>query len=134
MSRSTRPLSVLAGTIALVVGGAGAASAHHCYIGTQSTNGPKSANWFFITVEDAAAEFGIFDTQCEAQTDAGYAALKDAGLPFSIKVFEKMTIAGGSSNPNLADGKGLEHFGAGSTAADEALMTFAQVASSTSCG
>jgi hypothetical protein len=132
MSR-IRLSAALAGTVALVVGGATAASAHHCYIGTPTTHGPQSSNWFHITVEDAAAMFFGFEAECSAQSDAGYAALKDAGLPSSVKIFEKMTIGEGSQNPNGANGKGLEYFGAGSTVADDALATFVETAGATSC-
>ena len=72
--------------------------------------------WFHITVSDAAAEFGIFAPDCADQVDAGNDALRDAGLPLSVKVSSKKTIGEGSSNPNLADGKGLEHFASSASA------------------
>jgi hypothetical protein len=135
MPRFARPAAVLAGSVAILVAGATAASAHHCYIGTKSLNGPKSANWIHLTVPAAAAdpEIAGFVAECPAAEKAGLAALKDQGLPLSIKIFEKKTIGEGSNNPNLDNGKGLEHFGAGSTLAFDALGTYIAVASSTSC-
>jgi len=55
-----------------------------------------------------------------------------------IKIFEHITIGdpkgtGGSSNPNGANGKGLEYFGAGSTLAEEMVMTWIEAASAYDC-
>ena len=128
------------GAVGALALGVSAASAHHCYVPMYSLSGPTSANWMVFSAEAGAAEFGIFTAECDAQVDAGYAALRAERLPVGIKIFHKMTIGnpkgeegGGSSNPNGANGKGLEYFGADSTLADEMLMTWVQAASSTSC-
>lgn len=128
---------------ALVVLGATAASAHHCYVPMYSLNGPtSSANWEVYSAEKAVNEFMGLQL-CDAQRDAGYAALEGAGLPVGIKIFGKMTIGAGNNleqsgqgsttNPNGADGRGLEYFGAGSTLADEMLETFVGTVMATPC-
>lgn len=108
----------------------GTALAHECYIATKSTNGPQSANWFHITVADAAAEFAGFNA-CPAQRAAGEEALTEAGL--SVKVFQRFTLAEKAPSKVTSNNKGLEHFGDGSTLADEALGTFIGAASATAC-
>ena len=136
---------------ALVVFGATAASAHHCYVPMYSLNGPtSSANWEVYSAERAVNEFFGLEL-CDAQREAGYAALEDAGLPVGIKLFGKMTIGEGNNvknvdeegptgsgrgaahNPNGADSRGLEYFGAGSTLADDMLGTFVDTVMATPC-
>jgi hypothetical protein len=142
---------------ALVLVGTTAASAHDCFIPMYTLNAPHSQNWMTFTARDAAFEFGLLDPAetCQAQVDAGYAALREAGLPVGIRIFGKMTIGegnnfhklfsedyegptgsgqGASTNPNGANGKGPEYFEAGSTLPDEMLGTFVGAAGSTSCG
>jgi hypothetical protein len=135
-----RCLTVAGGATALVVLGATSASAHHCYVPMYSLNGPTSGNnWLVFSAGDAAQE--MLQTElCDAQLDAGYEALEEAGLPVGIKIFEKMTIGAGMQdqgkgheNPRGADGHGLEFFGSGSTLADETLATFNEAASAASC-
>ncbi|KQY64586.1 MULTISPECIES: hypothetical protein [unclassified Nocardioides] len=126
-----------AGVVAAVALGTTSASAHHCYIPMYSLNGPTSANWLVINAEEGAAMFGIFTPSCDEQVDAGYAALREAGLPVAIKLMETRTIGDpkdeGKMNPNGANGKGLEYFGAGSTLADEMLGVWAGAAMNTVC-
>jgi hypothetical protein len=143
---SVRRLLARAGAVtgaatALVLVSATAASAHHCYVPMYSLNGPtSSANWIVYTAEGAVNEFFGLEL-CDAQRDAGYAALADAGLPVGIKIFGKMTIGDGMQgkgqgderNPNGADGKGMEFFGHGSTLADEMLETFYGTVVTTPC-
>jgi hypothetical protein len=127
-------------TTALVLATATGASAHHCYVPMYNLNGPASDSWTVYTLESAFAEF-VGAPLCDAQVDAGYAAVTAAGLPVGIKIFERMTIGDGmqgkgkgdTTNPNGADGKGLEYFGAGSTLADDALGLFAETALASSC-
>ena len=150
-----RAATVGGATTALVLAGTMSASAHHCFIPMYSLDGPVSANWFVVSAEAGAAEFAGFPTLCDAQRDAGYAALEEAGLPVGIRVFEKMTIGEGNNfadllenpdyqgptgsgqgpahNPNGANGKGLEYFGAGSTLPDQMLGTYIGAASSVTC-
>ena len=147
---------VTAASTALVVLGATAASAHHCFVPMYSLNGPtQDKNWFVISAEmgasfdDEAGNPG-YTTECDAARDAGYAALKEAGLPVAIKVFDKMTIGegnnlndgtsettgsgrGAATNPNGANSKGLEYFGAGSPLPFEMVGTYIAGAESATC-
>lgn len=129
------------GAIGALALGVSAASAHHCYVPMYSLGGPVSANWLVFSAEDGAAELAGYEAECDAAVDAGYAALRAEGLPVGIKIFEKMTIGnpkgdetGGSSNPNGANGVGLEYFGAGSTLAEDMVGTWIGAASNTDCG
>ena len=141
MSRTLRraALSTAAGVAAVALA-AGTASAHHCYVPMYSLNGPtSSANWIVITAGQAATdpEIGGVTLGCDGAYDAGYAALRADGLPVGIKIFGKMTIGDpkhtGRMNPNGANGKGLEYFGAGSTLAEEMLGTFISAALAYDC-
>ena len=112
--------------------------AHHCYVPMYTLNAPVSANWLVFSAEDGAAVIAGYEAACDGAVEAGYDALEAAGLPVGIKIFEKMTIGdpketGGSSNPNGANGMGLEYFGAGSTLADEMVMTWIEAASAYDC-
>ncbi len=149
-----RRAGVVAGAAAALFAlGATAADAHDCFIPMYSLNAPHSDNWFSVTAEDGAYMFGMLDpaTTCPAQVDAGYAALREAGLPVGIRIFGHMTIGEGNNlkgaeegptgsgqgaahNPNGANGVGLEYFEAGSTVPDEMLGTFVAAAGATSCG
>ena len=139
MRATMRRLGVVtAAAAAAVAVTATSASAHHCFVPMYSLEGPTSANWIVYTAEGAAAELTGFEAPCDEAADAGYAALKAAGLPVGIKIFEKMTIGdpkgtGRIPNPNGADGKGLEYFGAMSTLPDEMLGTWIGAASSYTC-
>jgi len=132
---------VTAASTALVLAGAASASAHHCFVPMYSFNGPTSANWFVTTAEEGALFEAGYETQCDEARDAGYAALEDAGLPVAIKIFEKMTIGesttgngqGAATNPNGADSRGLEFFGAGSGLPMEMVSTYMSGASSVDC-
>lgn len=131
---------LMAGTaaVAAVAIGASPALAHHCFIPMYSLNGPSSPNWLVFSAELGAEEIVGFTTECDAAREAGYAALREAGLPLGIKIFEKMTIGDpkekGRMNPNGANGKGLEYFGAGSTLPDEMLGTYVGAAAEVNCG
>ncbi len=127
----------VAATGALALGAA-PAMAHHCYVPMYSLNAPTSANWLVFSAEDGAGFVAGYEAECRGAADAGYAALRAAGMPVGIKIFEKMTIGdpkgtGGSSNRNGANGKGLEYFGAGSTLADDMVMTWIGGAQSYQC-
>jgi hypothetical protein len=151
-----RATVVTGAAAALLLAGTTSASAWHCYVPMYTLEGPtSSANWFVASAELGAAELAGFPTECEEARDAGYAALQGAGLPFGIKVFEKMTIGegfnfheyaedhdyrgpsgsgqGAANNPTGADGTGLEYFGAGSTLAEEMVGTYIAGASTASC-
>jgi len=113
------------------------ASAHHCYVPMYSLQGPTSSNWLVFTAEDGAAFIVGYTAECDAAADAGYAALREAGLPVGIKIKESKTIGDpkdeGKMNPNGANGKGLEYFGAGSTLADDMLGTWIAGADAYDC-
>lgn len=128
--RFTVTTTATLGAFALLTG---TALAHDCYVPTKSLNGPVSDNWHVINVPQAAEDFGMLVTPCPAQVDAGIAALRADGLPLSIKVFMRQTIGEKAGGGTLTNGKGLENFAAGSTLADEALMTYVAAASSTPC-
>lgn len=135
-------LATAAGTAAVAMA-AGSASAHHCFVPMYTLNGPSSPNWWVVSAADGAAmpveEDGPpgYVAGCDGAVDAGYAALEEAGLPVGIKIFVKMTIGDpketGRMNPNGADGKGLEYFGAGSTLPDQMVMTYISGAESYDC-
>ncbi len=141
MSRSTlvrrAAVSGAAAAAALALG-AGPALAHHCFVPMYSLDGPRSANWFVVSAQEGAALEAGYEVRCEEAADAGYAALRDAGLPVGIKIFEKMTIgdpkATGRMNPNGADGRGLEYFGAGSGLPVQMVGTFIGGAEAYDCG
>lgn len=139
MSTTTvRRLGVVAGAAAAAIAvTATSASAHHCFVPMYSLSGPTSTNWFVVSAA-MGAEFEGYAAECEGAEDAGYAALREAGLPVGLKVFEKMTIGDPKGTeriptPNGADGTGLEYFGAGSTLADEVVETWIAGADAHDC-
>lgn len=91
---------------ALLIGTA--ASAHECYIANRSDRGnlmaQNSDRWIALTAADIAtfAPPGT-DQQCFA------AYWLSHGGPASLTVRSDKTIGESSNNPNLANGKGLEH-------------------------
>jgi hypothetical protein len=112
------------------------ASAHHCFVPMYTLDGPASSNWFVLSAADGAS-FEGYTAECAGADEAGYDALRAAGLPVGLKVFEKMTIgdpkATGRMNPNGADGKGLEYFGAGSPLPEQMVATYVAGADSYAC-
>ena len=127
---------VAAGAAAAVAVTAASASAHHCFVPMYSLDGPQSANWFVLSAEDGAG-FEGYAADCDGARDAGYAALRDGGLPVGLKIFEKMTIGDpkhtGRMNPNGANGKGLEYFGAGSPLPEQMVATYIAGAEAYTC-
>jgi hypothetical protein len=88
---------------------AGTASAHECYISDRSARGDLQAGlnskvWGLITVQDIAG-FAPPGTDQTCFVDYWLAN----GGPASFTVRTDKTIGVDSQNPNLADGKGLEH-------------------------
>ena len=127
---------VTAAAAATVAVTATSASAHHCFVPMYTLEGPTSSNWFVVSAEMGAA-FEGYTAECEGAGDAGYAALQAAGLPVGLKVFEKMTIGDpkhvGRTNPNGADGKGLEYFGAESPLPGQMVATYIAGADAYAC-
>jgi hypothetical protein len=85
-----------------------AASAHECFIASRSDTGNQmalhSGRWIALT----AADIAMFtppgtDQQCFIAYWLAH------GGPASLTVRSDKTIGEGSSNPNLANGKGLDH-------------------------
>ena len=128
---------VTAGAAAAVAVTAASASAHHCFVPMYSLNGPTSPNWFVLTAEDGAVFMGGFEAPCDEARDAGYATLRAEGLPVGLKVFEKMTIGDprhtGRTNPNGANGVGLEYFEAYSPLPEKMVTTYIAGASAYPC-
>jgi len=101
---------VAAVSTAFIVGFANPALARDCYIANRSdagnANATHSARWITSTVEEFASspEFppGV-DPDCFVQY-----WLSNGG-PEAFTVRSDKVIGAGSSNPNLANGKGLEH-------------------------
>lgn len=125
----------LAGALGLAV--AGPAAAHHCFVPMYSLDGPTSANWFVVSAEEGAMFEAGYVAECPAAAAAGYDALRAAGLPVGIKIFGKMTIGDpkgeGRTNPNGANGQGLEYFGAGSELPMQMVGTWIEAAEATAC-
>jgi hypothetical protein len=132
-----RPALVGAAALTAFALGAAPAMAHHCYVPMYSLNGPTSPNWFVLDAETAARFVVGYEAPCQAAVDAGYAALREQGLPVGIKIFEKMTIGDpketGRTNPNGANSKGLEYFGEGSPLADQMVAEWMEAASGVAC-
>ena len=128
---------VTAAAAAAIAVTATSASAHHCFVPMYTLDGPTSSNWFAVTAEMGAG-FEGYEAECAGARDAGYAALRAAGLPVGLKVFEKMTIGDPLGveripNPNGADGKGLEYFGAGSPLPGQMVATYVAGADAYAC-
>ena len=127
---------VTAGAAAAVAVTAASASAHDCFVPMYSLNGPTSPNWFVISAEMGAG-FESYVAPCEGAVDAGYDALRAEGLPVGLKVFEKMTIGDprhtGRTNPNGANGVGLEYFEAYSPLPEKMVTTYIAGASAYPC-
>jgi hypothetical protein len=127
---------VTAAAAAAIAMTATSASAHHCFVPMYSLDGPTSSNWFVLSAEMGAG-FEGYEAGCAGARDAGYAALRSAGLPVALKVFEKMTIGDplhlGRTNPNGTNGKGLEYFGAGSPLPGQMVATYVAGADAYAC-
>jgi len=106
---------VLAGT--LLAATATAVLGHECVIASRSAQGDSgalhSSRWVRLTLQDVfgfiGAELGGRDLTADEIDDAVALAVQ-AGLPADGWVIRSdKTIGEGSSNPNLANGKGLDH-------------------------
>lgn len=105
--------------------GAGAASAHECYVANRSDKGnagaSHSANWYTLQVAElySSVHFFMPDVFPEALTDEQVATAVDltaeAGIPTSFTVFERFTIPRNldEGSAKSSDGKGIDHFFAG---------------------
>lgn len=105
-----RSLAIATVAAAAVIGAGTPAFAHECYIANRSDQGDAGAThsdrWVTVTVDGFAhsPEFPPgFDPDCFV------AYWLSHGGPASFTVRSDKTIGEDSSNPNLANGSGLEH-------------------------
>jgi hypothetical protein len=105
-----RTLAVAAVCVAMLIGSAGTASAQDCYIANRSAKGNEGATnsdrWVTVTVEEFTKS-PDFPPGVDPTCFLGF--WTDNGGPDSFTVRSDKVIGAGSSNPNLANGKGLEH-------------------------
>jgi hypothetical protein len=106
-----RLLTITAATAALTLGAATAASAHECFIENRSDRGDAQAaanspSWDSFTIETILTEFLGLPAPVVACVTEQWEA---DGNPDTLVFNQVTTIGEGSSNPNLANGKGLEH-------------------------
>ena len=87
---------------------AGPAMAHECFVigMTEHSQAQNSGVWAKSSVADfLVGEFGV-DPACAA---AAQAYVGQQGLVTSLLINQTKTLGEESNNPNLANGKGLEH-------------------------
>ena len=106
MIRRSILATVLASALAIV--SIGSVAAHECVISSRSAQGnesaAKSAAWDKLYLADILDfAFGLDGAQI------AWAVANRGDLPEYWVVNIRKTIGEGSSNPNLADGKGLDH-------------------------
>ena len=103
-------LAIAAVAAAAVIGAGTPAFAHECYIANRSAQGnagaTHSGNWVTETVAGFAHSP---DFPPGVDPDCFVAYWGSHGGPDSFTVRTDKTIGEGSSNPNLANGSGLEH-------------------------
>lgn len=112
--------SIAAATLAvgLVLGGAGAASAHECWIPDRSDRGDAGAthsqNWATLHVSELYAfahEFLGGAPLTPEQIDQAVAMTAEAGIPTSLTTFTRDTLPKGKGGPDhSSDGKGIDHY------------------------
>lgn len=110
MRRWARVLIPVTGAAVGLLLTATGATAHECYIGNRSDNGDAGAStsavWETVTIET------IMTDVIGLPPDLGSCVLgkwRAAGLPAQFTFRTDKTIGDSSHNPNLANGKGLEH-------------------------
>ena len=111
-------------TSALVVGSAGAAAAHECFIAKRSATGTAaaghSANWYVLQVSDTYADahfFAPIQPMTPEQVAAAVRLTAERGIPTSFALFERFTIPRNLEDlhdleqlpAKSADGKGVDH-------------------------
>ena len=110
MRSAARVIVAVAGTAALTFLPVSSALAHECFIEPRSDQGNAGASnsgvWETVTIETIVTVFlGL-------PPDLGSCVLEKwhaAELPDKLTFRSDKTIGEGSSNPNLSNGKGLEH-------------------------
>jgi hypothetical protein len=103
-----RIATIVAGAAAGIALMGTAASAHECFIASRSANGDVNAthsgSWVILT----AADIATFSPPGTDQACVVQFWLANGG-PASLTVRSDKIIGENSSNPNLANGKGLDH-------------------------
>ncbi len=100
----------------LAVASVGAVAAHECVISSRSAQGDAgathSSRWMVLTLADI---LGFINQEIDPSLPAltpdqiAWAVANRGDLPLSWVTRSNKTIGENSSNPNLADGKGLDH-------------------------
>jgi hypothetical protein len=103
-------MTATATAVALTLMTATAASAHECYIEPRSDQGNQGASnsgqWATVSIQTILSEFlGLPDPLYTCVLNQWTAD----GQPATFTFRTDKTIGEGSANPNLANGKGLEH-------------------------
>jgi hypothetical protein len=105
-----RIVGLVAMSAAAVLGIANTAYAHECYIANRSAQGnagaTHSSNWITVTVEEFV---NSPDFPPGVDPDCFLDYWLSNGGPEGFTVRGDKTIGEGSANPNLGDGKGLDH-------------------------
>lgn len=109
-------LSASLASAMLLTGTAGAVLGHECAISSRSAQGNigavHSARWTTLTTEYIFASAHLFvggEALTPEQIAWAVEAAAAAGVPSSFTIRTDKTIGEGSANPNLTDGRGLDH-------------------------
>ena len=117
-----RTAATLALTTALVAAGAGAASAHECYVANRSAQGDAGAshsqNWYTLTLDELFRSGHLFlggAPLTDAQVATALDMAKEQGIPLRFTVFERFTLPKSLDEldgvtSKSSDGKGIDHF------------------------
>ena len=104
-------------TTGLVLGSAGVAAAHECFIAQRSDTGSTAAthsdNWHLLTLTDLFSDLPPFLPQrTPAQVERAVELAEAQGIPSSVALFGKQTIPVSQDewSPKSGDGKGVDHF------------------------
>ncbi|HEX5858731.1 MAG TPA: hypothetical protein VFY91_11545 [Microbacterium sp.] len=106
-------------TVGLVLGSAGAASAHECFIPNRSEQGnagsTHSKNWVALEISELFASGHVFfggPALTPAQVEQAVAMAADAGIPTTLTTFARDTLPKGKGAPesHSTDGKGIDHY------------------------
>jgi hypothetical protein len=108
-------LVTIALTGAMLALPATAAFAHDCFVADRSTQGARGSGHSALATnfEHGWVTFDVSDLLAQAEVsdvDAALAEWVAAGHPAALATRVDTVIGEGSSNPNLGNGKGLEHF------------------------
>ena len=112
-----RPLVATALALSLSIGAAGSVFAHECVISSRSDRGDAAALRSKVWEQHSLAFVLGFIHEVVGGTPLSQAQIEWAvanrgTLPLAWTVNGHKTIGEGSSNPNLADGRGLDHLSA----------------------